>query len=152
MKNKIWFIMLIGLIVGVIIAISPINAINEDGYIVEIDGVEFKIPNSFSPDSEPTLDEDGNDIYGNSVHLYAIYYLGENEDISIGTTTRYSEPFTQEDALDAGGNVETINGKTGKLKKEADTMYVFSYVENGVKVMLQSEDLELIKYCTNTTN
>ena len=67
MNNKIKILLGIVLVFGLIIVTNPINAIDNEGYIVDVSGINFKIPNSFVQDSEPIFDEDNTDIDGNYV-------------------------------------------------------------------------------------
>ena len=150
MKNKIRLLLVVALIFGLLILTNPINAINEDGYIVDISGINFKIPNSFSQDSEPLFDEDNIDIGGNNVHIYGVRFISDgNGVITISTSTRYGEPFDIEDGLEAQGVERTIAGKRGKYY-EAESR--FCYVDNGVSIIIQAPNLEMIEYCINTTN
>jgi hypothetical protein len=87
-------------------------------------------------------------------------FYGDDGVITISTMTRYSEPFTQEDALDAGSNtqdmtstVEKIGGKTGKLIEDRSlgySQYSFWYVEDGVEITISADSVDEIEYCIDT--
>ena len=127
---------------------GPINAINDEGYIVDVSGVEFKMPNSFSQD-EILFDEDNTNSEGDYVHIYGVDFTDGSKIITISTSTRYDEPFKTEDALDALGDEKVIAGKKGKYYEPEKR---FGYVENGVSVMIKAPDIGMIEYCINTTS
>lgn len=146
-----------GLIVLFIaVAISPINATDYDGYTVNVNGLTFNMINGYEEDYETIIDEDDTNIYGEQVHLYLTSFYGDDGVITIITMTRYSEPFTQEDALSAGSNnqdmtstVQNISGKTGKLVEDrslGEPTYSFWYVEDGVEITISTDSVDKIEY------
>ncbi len=144
------------------VTISPINAADYEGYTVNVNGFTFNMINGYEEDYETIIDEDNTNIYGEQVHLYLTSFYGDDGVISISTMTRYSEPYTQEDALTAGSNtqdmtstVQNISGKTGKLVEDrslGESSYSFWYVENGVKITIDANSVDKIKYCINGSN
>lgn len=161
MKNQ-KIIIICGLILlFVAVAFSPINAANYEGYTTDVNGFTFNMINGYEPDYETVLDEDDTNIYGEQVHLYLISYYGDDGVITISTMTRYSEPFTEEDALSAGSNtqdmtstVQNISGKTGKLVEDrslGDSTYNFWYVEDGVEITITADSVDKIEYCIGNT-
>lgn len=146
-----------GLIVLFIaVAISPINAADYDGYTVNVNGITFNMINGYEEDYETIIDEDDTNIYGEQVHLYLTSFYGDDGVITISTMTRYSEPFTQEDALSAGSNtqdmtstVQNISGKNGKLVEDrslGEPTYSFWYVEDGVEITISTDSVDKIEY------
>ena len=150
------------IILFVAIAFNPINATDFEGYTVDVNGFTFNMIDGYEQDYETILDEDDTNIYGEQVHLYMVSFYGDDGIITISTMTRYSEPFTQEDALDAGSNnqdmtstVEKIGGKTGKLIEDRSLgypQYSFWYVEDGVEITIDADSVEKIEYCISDTN
>ncbi|MGN0175216.1 MAG: hypothetical protein ACI388_03280 [Methanobrevibacter sp.] len=146
----------------VVVAFNPINAADYEGYTTDVNGFTFNMINGYEPDYETALDEDDTNIYGEQVHLYMISYYGDDGVITISTMTRYSEPFTEEDALSAGSNtqdmtstVQNISGKTGKLVEDrslGDATYSFWYVEDGVEITISTDSVDKIKYCLGDTD
>ena len=150
MNNKIKILLGIVLVFGLIIVTNPINAIDNEGYIVDVSGINFKIPNSFVQDSEPIFDEDNTDIDGNYVHIYGVRFDSEKEGvITISTSTSYGEPFTIEDGLGGVGVEKTIAGKKGKYYEPESR---FCYVDNGVSIIIKAPNIKTIEYCINATN
>lgn len=145
------------LLVFVVLLFNPINAVNYEGYTTNVNGFNFNMINGYEPDYEMVINEDNTNIYGEQVHLYLISYYGDDGVITISTMTRYSEPFTGEDALDAGSNnkdmvstVQNISGKTGKLvedKTSVNSKYNFWYVEDGVEITISADSVDKIEYC-----
>lgn len=156
-------VMVCGLIIlFVAVSFNPINATDYEGYTVDVNGFTFNMINGYEQDYETILDEDDTNIYGEQVHLYLTSFYGDDGVITISTMTRYSEPFTQEDALDAGSNnqdmtstVEKIGGKTGKLVEDRSLgypQYSFWYVEDGVEITISADSVDQIEYCISNTN
>ena len=149
------------LVVFIVLAFNPINATDYEGYTTNVNGFTFNMINGYEPDYETVLDEDETNIYGEQVHLYLISYYGDDGVITISTMTRYSEPFTEEDALSAGSNnqdmtstVQNISGKTGKLVEDrslGDSIYNFWYVEDGVEITITADSVDKIEYCIGNT-
>lgn len=112
--------------------------------------------NGYEEDYETVIDEDDTNIYGEQVHLYLTSFYGDDGVITISTMTRYSEPFTEEDALSAGSNnqdmtstVQNISGKTGKLVEDRSLgapTYSFWYVEDGVEITIYADSVDKIEY------
>ena len=150
------------LIFFVILSINPINATEYEGYTVNVNGFNFNMINGYEKDYESILEEDSTDFYGEPIHTYMVSFYGDDGSVTISTMTRYSEPYTQEDALDAGSNsqymtstVENIGGKTGKLIEDRSlgpSLYSFWYVEDGVEIIIDSDSVDKIEYVVNNTN
>lgn len=146
----------------VALAFSPINAADYEGYTVNVNGFNFNMINGYEQDTETIIDEDDTNIYGEDVHLYLVSFYGDDGVITISTMTRYSEPFTEEDALSAGSNnqdmtstVQNISGKTGKLvedKSLGESVYSFWYVEDGVEITIDADSVDKIEYCIGNSN
>ena len=161
MKNKI--IIKLGLLfLFVALVFNPINATDYDGYTVNVNGFNFNMIDGYEQSYDTIIDEDGTDIYGDQVHLYLVDFNGDDGEITISTMTRYSEPFTQGDALSAGTNsqnmistVQNISGITGKLvedKSSGDSKYSFWYVQDGTKIVIDADSVEKIEFCLNNTS
>ena len=151
-------IVICGLIVlFVALAFNPVNAIDEEGYIIDVAGIPFKIPNSFHADDDLGFDEDNTDADGDYVHLYGIgfldEYIGEDDPIGymifISAKTRYNEPYGPNDYSHALGDQKTIAGKTGHYYAPE---HRFTYVDQGVWLSVEAPNLEMIEYCINATS
>lgn len=118
--------------------------------------------NGYEQDYESIINEDSTNLYGDPIHSYTVSFNGEDGSVTISIMTRYSEPFTQEDALDAGSNnqymtstVENIGGKTGKLVEDRSlghSEYSFWYVEDGVEIVIDSDSVDKIEYVISNAN
>ena len=150
------------LLLFVLVAFNPMNAAEYKGYTTDVNGFAFNMIEGYEPDYEMVLDEDTTNIYGEQIHMYMLSYYGDDGVITITTMTRYSEPFTEEDALSAGSNsqdmtstVQKIGGKTGKLiedKSLGQSVYSFWYVEDGVEITIDADRVDKIKYCLGDTS
>lgn len=145
-----------------LVAFNPMNAADYNGYTTEVNGFTFNMIEGYEPDYETVVNEDNTNIYGEQIHLYIISYYGDDGIISISTMTRYSEPFTEEDALSSGSNtqdmtttVQKIGGKTGNLIEDrslGNPTYSFWYVEDGVEITINADSVDKIKYCLGDTS
>ena len=150
------------LLLFVLIAFNPMNAADYKGYTTNVNGFTFNMIEGYEPDYEMVLDEDTTNIDGDQIHLYMLSYYGNDGVITISTMTRFSEPFTEGDALSAGSNsqdmtstVQKIGGKTGKLiedKSVGSSLYTFWYVEDGVEIIIYADSVDKIKYCLGDTS
>lgn len=150
------------LLLFITVSFSPINATEYEGYTINVNGFNFNMINGYEQDYESIINEDSTNLYGDPIHSYTVSFNGEDGSVTISIMTRYSEPFTQEDALDAGSNnqymastVENIGGKTGKLVEDRSlghSEYSFWYVEDGVEIVIDSDSVDKIEYVISNAN
>ncbi|WP_296874638.1 hypothetical protein [uncultured Methanobrevibacter sp.] len=160
--------MFLTLTLVVCVCLSPLMAA-DNTYSVDINGVTFNIPNNYHEDEEMTMAEDGS-VIDNYMEDHPCYYIGKvytdgNNSISISTSSSYGDPFVAEDILDFSSGEKTIAGNRGEFYEYSpselqmsndnfyykhDSLVSFRYVENGVCVMIEAEDVKTIEKVIGT--
>ena len=141
----------------VVFFISSANLIfaYDGSHVVNVAGLDFNIPNGYHKDTELSMSEDGpvTDYKFNqkNSHIEGVEYTNGTSFISITTATSYGEPFVLEDGTSASGKQTNISGKMGSLT-DTDLECTFFYVENGIRVMINADNVTEIEKCINTTN
>ena len=162
MSKKI-ILMFLTLALVICVCLSPLMA-TDNTYSVDINGVTFNIPNNYHEDEEMAMAEDGS-VIGNDLEAYPCYYIGKvytdgNNSISISTSSSYGDPFVAENILDFSNGEKTIAGIKGEFYEyspselkmtneysyyQHDSLVSFRYVENGVCVMIEADNVKTIE-------
>lgn len=163
MSKKI--ILMLTLVIFICVSLSPLMAA-DNTYSVDINGVTFNIPNNYYEDEEMSMAEDGS-VIDNYMESHPCYYVGKvytdgKNSISISTSSSYGDPFVAEDILDFSNGEKTIAGKKGEFYEyspdelqmtndysyyQHDSLVSFRYVENGVCVMIDADNVKTIEKC-----
>ena len=162
MSKKI-ILMCLTLALVICVCLSPLMAA-DNTYSVDINGVTFNIPDNYHEDEEMAMAEDGS-VIGNDLESYPCYYIGKvytdgNNSISISTSSSYGDPFVAENILDFSNGEKTIAGIKGEFYEyspselqmtneysyyQHDSLVSFRYVENGVCVMIEADNVKTIE-------
>ena len=137
------------------VSLSPVFA-GDDTYSVNVEGIDFNMPNNYQLDEEFVFEDDTTtqDRWGNDVpvHYKSEYYTDGKNTITITVSTSYDKPFEVEDVVH-GSDSTKIAKKTGSLSKSPNDV-AFWYVEDGkidsVETLMEKNNEKIIKKVIDT--
>lgn len=136
---------------AICVSVYPVIA-GEDTYQVNIEGVNFNIPNDYHLKEDFIFEEDviSQDRWGNGVpvHYKSVDYTNGKNSISITVTTSNGEPFDLKNVAFADDAKTTIANKTGAISKSPGDV-LFSYVEDGkivgIETFMDNDNVNIIE-------
>lgn len=152
-------LLIIGLIIGIVVAISPLSASDDisvldalditpfsEDTLVTIDGIDFNIPKGYG-EEEGVLTKDGEveTVHGVDFITFCHRYLNDDSDsISINI---YYDKLQQGDldmlSTDSGEVKKTIDGIEGLFLQE-DGYCSFTYLLDGKTIMITANNETMI--------
>lgn len=112
--------------------------------IVTIDGIDFKIPDGFSEDTDEEIVNETSVQSGVSYLTNSKYYQKDGA-IMVILVADYGEyEVTDDIAKEVGGDAATIAGVDGYLKKDG-FFNVFDYAKDGKLVVMSTNDKNLFE-------
>ena len=137
------------LVILAIFAIGSVSALDlgflsgDSEQTVTIDGIDFKIPDGFSEDSDEEVINESN-VQSGITYLTNSKLFEKDDAIMVILVADYGEyKVTDDIAKEVGGDATTIGGVGGYLKEDG-FFYVFDYAKNDKLVVLSTNDKDII--------
>ena len=147
MNRKILFTL--SLVILAIFAIGSVSALDlgflsgDSEQTVTIDGIDFKIPDGFTEDSDEEVINESN-VQSGITYLTNSKLFEKDDAIMVILVADYGEyKVTDDIAKEVGGDATTIEGVDGYLKEDG-FFYVFDYAKNDKLVVLSTNDKDII--------